>query len=179
MLNDILEYIKNKENIIRQQIIEISEFLVSNKAMSPDNGGEGEVAKMEAIKEYITKYRGVMKEYPIEDSRVPESYRPNMSYVKEGFDKTKTLWLVSHIDVVPEGDRSLWNTDPFSLVVEDDKLIGRGVNDNHGSIVPSIVLYAIIDELNITPPCNLGLFFFADEENGSAVCTHILVRTLH
>ena len=167
MFNDIFKCIEKEEHSIKKQIIEISEFLVSNKAMSPDNGGVGEIAKMEAIKKYISQYSGIMKEYPIEDKRITEGYRPNMSYVKEGIDKSKTIWLVSHIDVVPEGNIDMWDSDPFKLLVQDDKLIGRGVNDNHGSIVPAIILYGLLDKFNITPPCNFGIIFFSDEENGS------------
>ncbi len=168
MFDEVLKYVDSEKESLKKQIIEISEFLVSIKAMSPDNGGVGEIDKMEAIKKYISQYKGVMKEYPIEDKRIKEGYRPNMSYVLEGVDKSKTIWLVSHIDVVPEGDIHLWKTEPFKLTVDGDTLIGRGVNDNHGSIVPAIILYGLLDKFNITPPCNFGMFFFADEENGSA-----------
>lgn len=152
---------------MEKEIIKISENLVSLKAMSPDNGGTGEIEKMEYIKKYMSEFGGVMKEYPIEDKRIKEGYRPNVSFTLEGEDTSKTIWIISHIDVVPEGDISLWKSDPFKLKVENGKIIGRGVSDNHNAIVPSMILYKLISESGIKPPCNYGVFFFADEENGS------------
>ena len=46
-----------------------------------------------------------------------------------------TLWTVGHMDVVPVGDLNLWSGDPFTLRVDGDTLIGRGVEDNHQGIV--------------------------------------------
>jgi len=43
-----------------------------------------------------------------------------------------TLALVSHLDVVPPGDR--WTRDPFTPVIEGDRLYGRGSGDAKASV---------------------------------------------
>lgn len=46
-----------------------------------------------------------------------------------------------HLDVVPEGDLSKWDTDPYELVINDGIMYGRGVTDNKGGGVA--VLHAL------------------------------------
>jgi acetylornithine deacetylase len=52
-----------------------------------------------------------------------------------------TIALVSHLDVVPPG--SGWTRDPFTPVVEGDKLYGRGSGDAKASVAS--MLYAVKD----------------------------------
>ncbi|HEM3588157.1 TPA: M20/M25/M40 family metallo-hydrolase, partial [Streptococcus suis] len=42
------------------------------------------------------------------------------------------LAILCHLDVVPAGDLSQWQTPPFEAVVEGDYIIGRGVQDDKG-----------------------------------------------
>ena len=53
----------------------------------------------------------------------------------------ETLGILVHVDVVPEGDREKWNTDPFELVLKNGHLFGRGVVDDKGPVIAS--LYAM------------------------------------
>ncbi|CCE64624.1 hypothetical protein TPHA_0I01180 [Tetrapisispora phaffii CBS 4417] len=52
-------------------------------------------------------------------------------------DRKKILWY-GHYDVVPAGDTSLWNTDPFVLTCENGYMKGRGVTDNKGPLIAAI-----------------------------------------
>ena len=45
---------------------------------------------------------------------------------------------MSHLDVVPEGDRSMWKTDPFKVLHKDGRVYGRGVEDNQQGLVGSV-----------------------------------------
>jgi len=44
-----------------------------------------------------------------------------------------------HTDVVPALNLDLWQTEPFSLSMQDDKIIGRGVADMKGAIASMLV----------------------------------------
>jgi succinyl-diaminopimelate desuccinylase len=79
----------------------------------------------------------------------------------------KTIWIVAHMDVVPEGDERLWNTPPFEGVVKNGRVYGRGSEDNGQSIVSSLYAAKAIIESGLTPKYTLGLCYVADEETGS------------
>ena len=117
-----------------------------------------------------------IREFNAPDPSVSCGYRPNIAAVIPGKNTSQTLWVISHIDVVPPGDLSLWNSDPYTMVRNGDILIGRGVEDNQQGIVSSILTAQALLDLNITPEINYGLLFVADEETGSAFGLDYLAR---
>ncbi len=50
------------------------------------------------------------------------------------------LVFAGHTDVVPVGDTSKWNTDPFELVDKENMLYGRGTADMKGSLACMMVM---------------------------------------
>lgn len=54
-------------------------------------------------------------------------------YIKYGFG-SKNLCFLGHLDVVPPGDVKQWKHDPFTGIVENDTLYGRGVVDMKGGV---------------------------------------------
>ncbi|MGB4254311.1 MAG: M20 family metallo-hydrolase, partial [Rectinema sp.] len=77
------------------------------------------------------------------------------------------LWIMSHLDVVPEGELSSWESDPWKVVVKDGKLYGRGVEDNQQGIVSSVFAALAFVKQGIIPERTIKLLFIADEEVGS------------
>jgi succinyl-diaminopimelate desuccinylase len=84
-----------------------------------------------------------------------------------GADDSRRLWIMSHLDVVPEGDRSQWRTDPFVATVKDGRVYGRGVEDNQQGVVSSILTALAFVEAGVVPDRTIKLLFVADEEVGS------------
>lgn len=70
----------------------------------------------------------------------PEKGRLNI-VASIGKQNGKTLIINGHVDVVPAGDMTKWDFDPFSGKVENGKILGRGASDMKGGIAG--VLYAI------------------------------------
>lgn len=71
--------------------------------------------------------------------------------------------FAGHTDVVPTGDLSLWKTDPFSLVINDDLLLGRGVADMKGSLAAMLITAQRWVEAH--PKCGrLGFLITSGEE---------------
>ena len=95
--------------------------------------------------------------------------RPNLVCRYRGRDSSRTLWIMTHLDVVPPGDLALWRSDPYVLHVEDGKLYGRGVEDNQQGLVASILCVKALMDAGMRPPVDLGLLFCADEETGCAL----------
>ncbi|MDZ7374805.1 MAG: M20 family metallo-hydrolase, partial [candidate division KSB1 bacterium] len=110
------------------------------------------------------------------DDRVPAGYRPNLVARIRGKDPSRTVWIMSHLDVVPPGERALWDSDPFELRVEDGKLFGRGVEDNQQGIVSSYFAAKALRDLGIEPAYNVGLVLVADEETGSRRGLHYVLE---
>lgn len=83
------------------------------------------------------------------------------------FDSNEpVLAILSHLDVVPEGDG--WNSDPFVMKREGGMLIGRGTSDDKGPAVASLFAMRAIKELGIPLKKGVRLIFGTNEENGSA-----------
>ncbi|WP_456325377.1 M20 family metallo-hydrolase [Desulfonauticus submarinus] len=153
-------------NSYRKEVIFLQKELVKRVALGPENGGQGEYEKANFLADYLKKLGLEPTFYNAPDNRVEIGSRPNLVVRYKG-KKTTTLWIISHLDVVPEGDLALWKSNPYKLKVEDDLIYGRGVEDNQQAIVSSLLsLKALIDQ-KIVPDLSLGLIFVSDEETGS------------
>jgi succinyl-diaminopimelate desuccinylase len=120
------------------------------------------------LKEELKKYKfDRVEEINASDPKAKNGVRPNIVAVYNGLNSDKTVWIMSHLDIVPPGEMSMWKSDPYELVVDGDKLIGRGVEDNQQAIVASLIVAKVLMDNNIRPDYNLGLLFCADEETGS------------
>lgn len=85
---------------------------------------------------------------------------------KIGFG-TKKIILSGHFDVVPAGDSSNWQYDPFSAEIKNNKLFGRGSTDMKGGLTMLIGVMKNLEE-NIKLLENYSFIFAgtADEEVG-------------
>lgn len=165
----LLNKILGKIDGYREEMIGLQRALTAIPAIGPLNGGQGELAKALYLKDYLRQIGFIqIEEYPAPDPTVPAGLRPNLLCRLEGKRRDITVWIMSHLDIVPPGELSLWKSDPFVLKVEDGKLIGRGVEDNQQGMVSSIFAARAFLEAGITPECNLCLLFVSDEETGSA-----------
>ena len=162
---------KQLYHFIEQQqklLISLQSAMTALRAIGPDNNGEGEEAKALYLKDQLAALGfPAIVEINAPDVRVPCGYRPNFYTLLPGQNKSQTIWIVAHIDVVPPGDLSLWKTDPFKLEVDGDFIYGRGVEDNQQAVVSGILaMYALIQN-NIQPPCNVALLCLSDEETNN------------
>lgn len=152
----------------RDEIIKLQADLTSKVALGPANGGTGEHDKADYLKEILEELKpDFLEEIKAPDKRARDGYRPNLIARWGGNQDGSTVWVLSHMDIVPPGDLSLWDGDPYQIRVVGDKIIGRGVEDNqHGFISSYLALKAIQGSgRRLRRP--LGLALVADEETGS------------
>lgn len=171
-----MSMIKDIEKIIesyRDEMIKVMCDLIRIKAISPDVGGEGELDKAEYIQSLLNGFE--VERYDAEDKRAKGEVRPNIVARIEG-KEDRMIWIVSHMDVVPEGDLALWQTPPFEPVIKDGKIYGRGAEDNNQAIVSSIFAGKTILKLGEKPKLGLGLVFVSDEETGSKYGIQYLIK---
>ncbi|GHH99363.1 peptidase [Neobacillus kokaensis] len=78
----------------------------------------------------------------------------------------KNLIFCGHTDVVPAGDRSKWDFDPFCGEIKDGWMLGRGASDMKAGLSGLIFATTILKRLNIELPGSLSLVIVPDEETG-------------
>lgn len=152
---------------LEPQMLETLSALIAIPAVSPADGGEGEHDKALYLAAKVEELGfGKPETYDSPDPSAKGGARPNL-VVRIPGRTDRRLWIVSHIDVVPEGDRSLWENDPFKAVKKDGKIYGRGSNDNCQELVASLYAAVALAKLGVKPEYEICLCFVADEEMGS------------
>jgi succinyl-diaminopimelate desuccinylase len=156
--------------------VELETLLSSIPAIAPEGGGQGEWDKALALDAWLKKQGLPACEWlPAPDGRVPGGKRPNLVLTLPG-KSGRRLWVMSHLDVVPPGEPSLWQSDPYTVVERDGMVIGRGVEDNQQGIVSSVCAALAYLKTGTVPELTLKLLFVADEEVGSAHGIQFLLR---
>ncbi len=171
-----LERLHKRIDALESETVDLMTKLIPIKALGPMNDGKGEDEKAEFLKQYL-KHIGVtdIKDYPAPDPDAPGGTRPNVVAKIAGKSHAKTIWIMAHLDVVPEGDLSKWDTDPFTAVVKDGRIYGRGTEDNNQGMVSGVTTVHAFLEEGIQPEYDLGLVMVADEETGSTFGLQYLV----
>lgn len=152
----------------RNEMIDLQVKLAAIPAIAPASGGEGEAKKAEFLVKFL-EANGFqdIKVIKAPDHDTPAGYRPNILAYYRGRSSARTIWIMSHTDVVPPGELSLWRGDPFKPWVEAGKIYGRGVEDNQQDLVASIFAVKAFRDLGLKPTFDVGLALVADEETGS------------
>ena len=168
----------------KSEIIALEKLLTSIPAIAPEGGGDGEAKKAAALEEWLKKngfsHNGAtIERYDAPDSRVSAGVRPSFVVTIPGKNDDERIWVMAHMDVVPTGDLSLWNTNPFEMVEKDGILYGRGVEDNQQGLVSAAFAALYYVKNGITPSHTVKLLFVADEENGSEYGIIYLMKNYH
>ncbi|MDR2135496.1 MAG: M20 family metallo-hydrolase [Treponema sp.] len=181
-------------------LVELETELTKRPAVSPDSGGQGELDKCLFLESWLRSHGiGQLERYDAPDSRAAGGIRPNLIATLPGGDATLPggdasapgdggrLWIMSHLDVVPPGEASLWEQDPWRLVERQGgtgpggkalgrRIIGRGVEDNQQGLCSSVLAALALNSAGVRPRRTVKLLFAADEENGSAYGIAWLVK---
>ena len=83
------------------------------------------------------------------DAEVVEDGKGIPNVVVRGRGSGKRVLFVTHYDVVPPGEG--WTRDPFSPVLEGDKLYGRGAADDKSAIVAVLDALGKVKDAKIDP----------------------------
>lgn len=165
---DAFKKIMKRIESFRNEMIDLQIRLCAIPAISPSSGGEGEAKKAEALLTFLEKngFQDIeLIKAPDLDTAV--GYRPNILAYFRGEDSSKTTWVMTHMDVVPPGELSLWKGNPFNAWVEEGRIYGRGVEDNQQAMVASLFALKAFHAEGIKPRYDVGIALVADEETGS------------
>ncbi|WP_285766044.1 peptidase [Peribacillus sp. SI8-4] len=101
---------------------------------------------------------------------------PNLVAIKRGTGNGKSLILNGHIDVVPEGDHTAWQDEPFSGRLLEGKVFGRGTTDMKGGNVSLLMAIEAIVESGIQLKGDVIFQSVIEEESGGAGTLAAVVR---
>jgi succinyl-diaminopimelate desuccinylase len=186
MRNKLFSYIENAEALA----VKLETELCKYPAIAPESGGQGELDKALWLEDWLTNRGFSFNRIDIKDERAKEGIRPNLvvdvnaacnsETAFHGPADSGTLWIMSHLDVVPPGEMSLWESDPWNVIRKDDppgpRLIGRGVEDNQQGLVSSLIAAMAFKETGLVPNLPVKLLFCADEECGSTYGVAALLK---
>ncbi|KAI5120388.1 hypothetical protein M0805_000168 [Coniferiporia weirii] len=104
---------------------------------------------------------------------------PPALFAEIGNDPSKkTILCYGHFDVQPALKSDGWDTDPFTLTVDEQtgRLIGRGSSDDKGPVLGWVNVLQAHKELGLPLPVNLKFCFEGMEESGSEGLDELIAR---
>ncbi|MGL6098838.1 MAG: Sapep family Mn(2+)-dependent dipeptidase, partial [Fusobacteriaceae bacterium] len=75
------------------------------------------------------------------------------------------IGILGHLDVVPAGDIEKWNSDPYKVLESDNKLFGRGTQDDKGPTLVALYSAKAIMNSELKLRKRVRFIFGTDEEN--------------
>lgn len=139
-----------------EKLISLCSDLISFNSENPPG-------EMEKITDFICKY---LEDHNIQYEVLrPKQNVPNI-IAKLGSANGKKLILNGHSDVVPVGDLSKWEFDPFSGKVKDGVLHGRGASDMKAGLGGLLYAMGLISKEGIELDGQAILTIVPDEEIG-------------
>ncbi len=144
--------------------------LVQRMVQIPSENPPGDTTELTAFMTTWMEERGLNPEIV-----APQAHLPNIVSTFEGGEPGKHLVLNGHLDVFPAGDPGPWTDDPWSGVVRDGKLFGRGVIDMKTGTAASFLTYHYMHGLRQHLSGKLTLTAVSDEETGGTWGTGYLM----
>src|SRR3989339_1723496 len=151
--------------INNKSIFKLLSDFVSIQSVSTDKSRYSEIIKaVEFLKKEIKSLGFEVKTYQKDDCPplIVAKY-----YLKDIRPQDrKTIGVYAHYDVQPEDPVNKWDSQPFELTKKNGKLFGRGVADDRGHIIQTLIaINRLIDTKKLKN--NIILIFEGEEEIGS------------
>ncbi len=113
-----------------------------------------------AINQALTNVLGLCSRLGFKTYRDPEGY---YGYAEIG-EGEEMIGVLGHLDVVPPGSESDWESGPFEPVEQDGKLYGRGTQDDKGPVIAALFAVKALMEMNTAFHKRVRFIFGTDEE---------------
>lgn len=99
-------------------------------------------------------------------------------YVEMG-EGEELIGVIGHLDVVPAKKEDGWDSDPYEMVEKDGTVYGRGVADDKGAVVASMIAMKVIRDMNIPLNKRIRLIMGTNEETGSKCLEYYVKKEGH
>lgn len=98
---------------------------------------------------------------------MPTAGNPVVFAEKTVSPSAKTVLVYGHYDVMPVDPREEWRTEPFEPQIKDNRIWGRGADDDKGQSFMHIKAFEAMCATD-SLPCNVKFMLEGEEEIGSA-----------
>ena len=166
---EYLDSILKKVDENKEEMLKTLQELISIKSVVEETGGEMPFGE------------GVHKAYSymMDKSRAEGFSVTNVDNYGGHVDLPGTgshvMGIVGHLDVVPEG--SGWEDDPYSGVIKDGKLYGRGTIDDKGPVIAAFYAMKAVKESGAPLKDTVRLILGLDEETDWKGMNYYLSKT--
>ncbi len=113
---------------MQQAVLDLAKRLIEFPSVTPDDAG--------AIK-FISDMLEKQGFFCLEKTFGNNEYSVSNLYATLG--EGKNFCFAGHVDVVPPGDKNLWQSNPFKPTVTGNRLTGRGAGDMKGALAAALV----------------------------------------
>jgi succinyl-diaminopimelate desuccinylase len=176
--NRVFQRIAKRIEGYEPDMVQLQVALTAIPALAPENGGDGE---MEKAKFLVGCLRGLgfphVESCDAPDGRVTAGFRPNLIARIPGRNPDRTVWVMTHTDIVPPGETKLWERDPYEGYVREGKVYGRGTEDNQQDLVASLYAAKAFMDEGVVPESSIAVLLAADEETGSGYGLDYVLET--
>jgi acetylornithine deacetylase len=120
---------------LNQQVVELLQKLVQCESINPslDKNGSGEAKVGKLLAEFCKSRNIAYEKQPVADGR------SNFLATLPGRNSDQRIVFVAHMDTVPVHK---WETDPYSGLLKDGRIHGRGSCDTKGSLSAMMIALA-------------------------------------
>ncbi|MBD3207112.1 M20/M25/M40 family metallo-hydrolase, partial [Candidatus Bathyarchaeota archaeon] len=160
MVVSTLSLDKALSKIDRNRIIEIAKDLISIPSVSGEE------------KEVMHFTRGLLEDIGVETEFHGGEDRPIIQAIINP-DAEKLLIFNGHLDVVPIAKPDAWTREPWTPILEENRLFGRGSSDMKSSCAVMIHLMELAQDMDLD--LAIGVHLVPDEEKGAEFGSKILV----
>ena len=123
------------------------------------NEGENGTPFGQAIQDILKKTLDLCQELSFKTYLDPQGY---YGYAEVG--EGDLLAILCHLDVVPAGDLTDWETPPFEASIRDGRIYGRGAQDDKGPSLAALYAVKSLLDQGIQFKKRVRFIFGTDEE---------------
>ncbi|MCS6767161.1 MAG: M20/M25/M40 family metallo-hydrolase [Candidatus Nitrosocaldus sp.] len=154
VIDKLREYVR--EN--RDDIVGDLRSLIKHPSVSAQGIGIDECAGV---------LNGIMRDAGLESRIIRLEEGNPVVYGEAKGESDRTLLFYGHYDVQPAEPLDAWRYNPFSGIVTDDKVHGRGAADSKGNVIALVKAVKAMLDMNGTLPLNVKVLIEGEEEVSS------------
>ena len=146
--------------INRDELVRLTQDLIRIDSVIRPETGNTEAGVVRFIADWIRKELGVE---PLIEEVLPD--RENIILTVDSGRAGPCLMFEGHTDVVSEGNRDLWQHDPFGGEIDDGKIYGRGSCDMKAGLAVNLLTVKAMLKSGVEYKGRMRLGLMCDEED--------------